>query len=658
MAYYTNFIKGIKAVYQKGKMRKICYMCDRQMKEKEMEEGEQVLHGKLNLMEGTVNKQKEKVNRIRGKVEKVRQMKTELFRLDEIHREIIGKNEEKEKIAKQLIELSRKQMHKDLGKGKERDMGLKTLQNSVIFLEENKEKIRKFCQKHNEEIQPILRSNKNESNKLGMWDKLREIGEIILKDAGIDLFSHFDKRVDSDIPFFFVDQELQMALQLVIRVELNLELEISEKSFIKSLEIKLFEQVETHLKDANTKTITNKLSALNQRLQTECDTLKTKIMNGISKIDQKQEEIKKIESQVELLQKEVKSFFSQEEFDNILNKTESLMNKTEFELNNIMMETKMELNEISSKQNEAYSKLESEKTRLNQKLCKVEDYKIRFEGVLKNTKIKSTIRLKKGLEMLVKNTQKDKLVIQDRVRFENIKLEIDEITKNIVKISTEISEKSKIIEKIKKVDSEKIFYKTEKNNLNGKKSLLLEKSRSLMRVILDVTRAENIYKQSLAQLEYLTRCKSFMDKLALEIEKKIHEYHTSRIKRINDYINRIWQYTYDSKDILEVYIELSDDGKKNTLKKNFSYKLKGKFFQGRLTELKGRCSAGQKMMISIVVRLALAEAFCGRCKFISLDEPTTNLDKKNADRLAGFLRSFLERDETQVGLIRIGFILF
>jgi len=43
--------------------------------------------------------------------------------------------------------------------------------------------------------------------------------------------------------------------------------------------------------------------------------------------------------------------------------------------------------------------------------------------------------------------------------------------------------------------------------------------------------------------------------------------------------------------------------------------------------MKGRCSMGQKVIASIVIRLGLAEAFCTNCGILALDEPTTNLDK-------------------------------
>ena len=46
-------------------------------------------------------------------------------------------------------------------------------------------------------------------------------------------------------------------------------------------------------------------------------------------------------------------------------------------------------------------------------------------------------------------------------------------------------------------------------------------------------------------------------------------------------------------------------------------------------DMRGRCSAGQKVLASIIIRLALSEAFAGKCHVLALDEPTTNLDREN-----------------------------
>ena len=50
--------------------------------------------------------------------------------------------------------------------------------------------------------------------------------------------------------------------------------------------------------------------------------------------------------------------------------------------------------------------------------------------------------------------------------------------------------------------------------------------------------------------------------------------------------------------------------------------------------VRGRCSAGQKVLASLVIRLALADSFCLNCGILTLDEPTTNLDRANIESLA------------------------
>ncbi|KZV95781.1 hypothetical protein EXIGLDRAFT_734630, partial [Exidia glandulosa HHB12029] len=54
-------------------------------------------------------------------------------------------------------------------------------------------------------------------------------------------------------------------------------------------------------------------------------------------------------------------------------------------------------------------------------------------------------------------------------------------------------------------------------------------------------------------------------------------------------------------------------------------------------DMRGRCSAGQKMLASIIIRLALSDSFGQNCGILALDEPTNALDTENIDALAGSL---------------------
>ena len=54
---------------------------------------------------------------------------------------------------------------------------------------------------------------------------------------------------------------------------------------------------------------------------------------------------------------------------------------------------------------------------------------------------------------------------------------------------------------------------------------------------------------------------------------------------------------------------------------------------GAVLSMRGRASAGQRMLASLVIRLALMETFCNS-GILTLDEPTTNLDKDAIRRFA------------------------
>ena len=97
--------------------------------------------------------------------------------------------------------------------------------------------------------------------------------------------------------------------------------------------------------------------------------------------------------------------------------------------------------------------------------------------------------------------------------------------------------------------------------------------------------------------------------------------------------------TYKGKDIK--YIEIRSDYEKIGRSRNYNYRIVFGAKNGEL-DMRGRCSAGQKILASIIIRLALAETFCNNCGILCLDEPTTNLDDDNSRSLANSLREIIQ----------------
>ncbi|KAG5460094.1 MAG: P-loop containing nucleoside triphosphate hydrolase protein [Olpidium bornovanus] len=77
-------------------------------------------------------------------------------------------------------------------------------------------------------------------------------------------------------------------------------------------------------------------------------------------------------------------------------------------------------------------------------------------------------------------------------------------------------------------------------------------------------------------------------------------------------------------------------------KGNRSYNYRVVLIKGdSVLDMRGRCSAGQKVLASIIIRLALAESFGLNCGILALDEPTTNLDRENIESLADSLKRII-----------------
>jgi len=77
---------------------------------------------------------------------------------------------------------------------------------------------------------------------------------------------------------------------------------------------------------------------------------------------------------------------------------------------------------------------------------------------------------------------------------------------------------------------------------------------------------------------------------------------------------------------------------KNCTSTRRAYDYRVMMTKGRVEmDMRGRCSAGQKMLASIIIRLALSDSFGQNCGILALDEPTNALDAENINALADSL---------------------
>nr|GEU84341.1 DNA repair protein RAD50 [Tanacetum cinerariifolium] len=129
-----------------------------------------------------------------------------------------------------------------------------------------------------------------------------------------------------------------------------------------------------------------------------------------------------------------------------------------------------------------------------------------------------------------------------------------------------------------------------------------------------------------------------LNKYYTALDKALMRFHSMKMEEINKIIRELWQQTYRGQDI--DYISIHSDAEGGATR-SYSYKVVMQTGDAEL-EMRGRCSAGQKVLASLIIRLALAETFCLNCGILALDEPTTNLDVPNAESLAAALLRIME----------------
>ncbi|OLY80009.1 DNA repair protein RAD50 [Smittium mucronatum] len=146
------------------------------------------------------------------------------------------------------------------------------------------------------------------------------------------------------------------------------------------------------------------------------------------------------------------------------------------------------------------------------------------------------------------------------------------------------------------------------------------------------------YLDKMVTYQSLEMTQSDLEKYIKALDNAIMKYHSLKMEEINKIILELWVNTYMADDIDTIEIRSESETQKNN--RSYNYRvvmIKG----GQAIDMRGRCSAGQKVLASLIIRLALAESFALNCGILALDEPTTNLDKANIQSLAHSLSKII-----------------
>ncbi|KAH8396894.1 hypothetical protein KR215_006052 [Drosophila sulfurigaster] len=139
------------------------------------------------------------------------------------------------------------------------------------------------------------------------------------------------------------------------------------------------------------------------------------------------------------------------------------------------------------------------------------------------------------------------------------------------------------------------------------------------------------------------------------LEWALIQFHAEKMNNINSLIRQYWRMIYKGNDIDYIQIKAEEPETKTAAanrRRTYNYKVVQSKNNSEI-EMRGRCSAGQRVLASLIIRMALAETFSSNCGVLALDEPTTNLDRDNIMSLCEALNSIVEERQIQSNFMLI-----
>ncbi|KAG6001042.1 hypothetical protein E4U21_004768 [Claviceps maximensis] len=171
-----------------------------------------------------------------------------------------------------------------------------------------------------------------------------------------------------------------------------------------------------------------------------------------------------------------------------------------------------------------------------------------------------------------------------------------------------------------------------------------ELGRLLQEWTMDYKDAKHKYRECHIRVETTKAAIEDLAQCGAAVDRAVMQFHSMKMSEVNRVAGELWQSTYQGTDIDTILIR--SDNESNSGKRSYNYRL-CMVKQDTEMDMRGRCSAGQKVLASIIIRLALAESFGVNCGLIALDEPTTNLDRDNIKSLAESLHAIIKTRQAQ-----------
>ncbi|KAF2681066.1 DNA repair protein rad50 [Lentithecium fluviatile CBS 122367] len=248
----------------------------------------------------------------------------------------------------------------------------------------------------------------------------------------------------------------------------------------------------------------------------------------------------------------------------------------------------------------------------------------------------------KQMEETLSNTEHTKQSIFDNLRYRRAKRALETLEREIQELEDQGAEND-----LAHWEAEARHWDDEHQRLNAQRielsSTLKQKDIQLNELIEEYKQeyqdAASTYREMHIKVETTKAACEDLARYGNALDQAILKFHSLKMEEINRIIEELWRNAYQGTDVDTVRIRSDNESGRG----NRSYNYRVVMIKNQTEmDMRGRCSAGQKVLASIVIRLALAECFGTNCGLIALDEPTTNLDQQNIKGLAESLSQIIQ----------------
>lgn len=558
-----------------------------------------------------------------NKFEKARENTTTL--INRLKQKRIVKSEDALKLEEQLKGIDKDKIKKEIQEIQDQ---YKNIENDVKTLEKESGNIREKVDE--------LKSKKNKyeefnNKKVSLKGKIEQINQE-LKEFDLDKINEYNLE--------FVEKQteiLNKALLAQNQFEKRfIELEQQNKSLreqIDNIQNKISELKEKRVKIKDLEDLENKLKEKDKKM----NRISGEIINLEDKLGEEErllKDLKKAKSKCPTCD----SPLTENKQKNLLEKKNTNIDKLKESMNNRKNEEiriSKELNILKEEHKNLLKYVEVEEN--------IKEYKKEQDELLLNLSKIS----KESEELNTKYSKEKKEKIEDEIkRFDKIKdalrhiLNKEEFEKNIKEIEEKLASmgfkiedleenQSKLNDTLRKID-------VQKEKKSSLEALFKEKKERLDNLEKQAELVEE-YKKESKKLEFVNE---ELNKFKLILEQTQISLREQFIGSINQTMSNIWENLYPYEDYVDIRLFVDGD-----------YILQLQSIDGSWINVEGTVSGGERTTAVLTLRLALALILAPNIKWLVLDEPTHNLDKRAVDELAETFRTKINDLVEQVFLI-------